>query len=277
MKKLSPLVVGAALTLFSTHPGFTQTSEELKALKSEIEALKQGQTIIQKELLEIKNLLLQKELQALRDVVQGKQAPPTGAQVPPTAAQPQTVALTVDGAPFKGDKNAKVTLIEFSDYQCPFCARHFSQTVPEIEKDYIQTGKVKYVFRDFPIESLHPQAFKGHEAANCAGEQGKYWEIHGRLFANQRAMSPKELSEHAQGLRLDLPKFQQCLDSGKYSAKIRKDQAEAQNAGVTGTPTFFLGLTEPNSSNVKGVRKLIGAQPYTAFKEAIDGLLSAQK
>ena len=149
--------------------------------------------------------------------------------------------------------------------------------MPQIERDYIKTGKVKYVFRNFPIESIHKEAFKAAEAANCAGEQGKYWEMHARLFAHQKALSPKDLSGHAQALGLDMPEFQQCLDSGKHATEIRNDIAEGQKSGVTGTPIFFLGFTDPKNSKVKVLRVIRGAQPYASFREAIDSLLSSQK
>jgi protein-disulfide isomerase len=93
--------------------------------------------------------------------------------------------VAIGDAPVKGNPNAKLTLIEFSDYQCPFCRRHAENTLPSLDKEYIATGKVRYVFHDFPLEAIHPQAFKAAEAAHCAGEQQKYWEMHGRLFANQ--------------------------------------------------------------------------------------------
>jgi len=245
------------MSLFSFQPGSTQTSEELKALRKDLEEIKRGQSNIQKELQEIKTLLR--------------------GRVPAPPPEPQNVVLEIKGDPFKGQPDAKLTLIEFSDYQCPFCARHVRETLPQLEREYIATGKIKYVFRNFPIESIHPLAFKAHEAANCAGEQGKYWEMNGRLFANQKAMSPKDLSDHAQALVLDMPKFQQCLDSGKHAAKIRSDLADGQKAGVQGTPSFFLGLTEPNDGIVKAVRIIRGAQPYAAFKAAIDSILAGQK
>ena len=245
------------VSLFSPQPGFTQTSEELKALGKEIESLKQGQSAIQKDLEEIKTLL------------RGRVATP-----PP---EPQNVVLSVKDDPFKGKKDAKLTLIEFSDYECPFCSRHFREVLPQIEREYLTTGKVKYVFRNFPIESIHPRAFKAHEAANCAGEQGKYWEMHDRLFANQNLLALKELPQHAKVLGLDGEKFQRCLDNGKQASKVRSDLADGQKAGVQGTPTFFLGLTEPNDANIKAAKIIRGAQPYAAFKTAIDGLLADQK
>src|SRR3990167_1145976 len=148
------------LLLFIHQPGLAQSAEDLKALKKDIEDLKKGQSEIQKELQEIKTLL------------RGRVATP-----PP---EPQNVVLSVKDNPFKGEKNAKITLIEFSDYQCPFCSRHSRDTLPQLEREYIASGKLKYVFRNFPIESIHPLAFKAHETANCAGEQGKYWEMQDR-------------------------------------------------------------------------------------------------
>ncbi len=130
------------------------------------------------------------------------------------------------------------------------------------------------MFRDWPIESLHPFAFKAAEAAQCAGEQGKYWEMHDRLFANQALLAPAELTKHAQAIALDATAFQQCLDSGKHAARIRKDLAEGQAAGVTGTPAFFVGWTVAGQATVKTVKDLRGAIPYAAFKQALDGLLA---
>lgn len=252
------IVIGAIfLSLLHAPPGHTQSSEELKALRKDIEGLKQGQSAIQKELQEIKSLL------------QGRAAPP-----PP---EPLNVVLNLKGDPFKGEKNATVTLVEFSDYQCPFCARHVRETLPPLEREFIATGKIKYVFRNFPIASIHPLAFKAHEAAHCSGEQEKYWEMHDRLFANSKALGAKDLSQHAQALALDLPKFQECLASGKHAEKIRTDLAEGQTAGVKGTPTFFLGLTEPNETQqITAVKIIRGAQPYAAFKQAIESLLSTK-
>ena len=132
------------------------------------------------------------------------------------------------------------------------------------------------MIRDFPLESIHPLAFKAAEATHCAGDQGKYWEMHDRLFGNQRELARKDLSKHAEALGLDVAAFDQCLDSGKHAGRIRKDMAEAQRLQTTGTPTFFLGLTDANGTQVKGT-KMSGAQPYDAFKAAIDRLLSAQK
>jgi len=146
-----------------------------------------------------------------------------------------------------------------------------------MEKEYIQTGKLKYVIRDFPLESIHKNAFKAAQAAYCAGQQGKYWEMHERLFVHQNALNPSDLPSHAQALALDAPTFHQCLESEQTAAVIRKDIEEGQKLGVRSTPTFLIGLTEQDGSRVKALKLLRGARVYTAFKSVLDGLLAAQK
>ena len=250
---LSGLVLLGFLTA-CTGQAQSQSNDDLK---KEIQSLKEGQQAIQKDLQEIKRLLA---------------ARPAGA----AAAAPEqalNAIISVDGVPFKGDKNARLTLVEFSEFQCPFCGRHVRETYPQLDKEYIQTGKVKYFFRDLPLESIHKNAFKASEAAHCAGEQGKFWEMHDRLFANQNSIELAMLAGHAQAIGVDANKFQACLDSGKYSVEIRKNIAEANKYGITGTPTFVIGLTQPNDPKTIKVLKVIrGAQNISAFKEALDSL-----
>src|SRR4030066_1699916 len=165
MKKFIFIIVLAVLGLTYSQSGYAQSSEELKAIKEDLKALKEGQANMQKELQEIKTLLKSRPAAA--------------------PAEPQNVVLNIYKAPFKGNKNAKLTLIEFSGFQCPFCSRHVQQTMPQLEKDYIKTGKVKYVFFDFPLD-FHKNAFRAAEAADCAREQGKFWEMHDKLFEDQK-------------------------------------------------------------------------------------------
>jgi protein-disulfide isomerase len=249
-----PLVVVLALSL-PAQSAFPQ-SYDLPALSKEIEALKEEQRAIRKVLQDLVN--------ALRE------------QGGPAAPDVRDLTLGV-GGPFQGSDGAMLTLVEFSDYECPFCGRHARETFPQIRRDYIETGKLRYVFRDAPIESIHPNAFKASEAARCAGEQAKYWEMHDRLFTNQAALAPAQLLLHAEAVGLDSQPFRQCLDSGKYAAVIRNDLDDGQKAGVRGTPTFFLGLTDAKTSQIRVVKMLIGAQPYVRFKEVIDTLLASPK
>lgn len=232
-----------------------QSPDDVKVLRKDVEELKQAQKAMQQQLDRLTNLLA------------GKQ----GAQ------GVENIILDLQGLPSMGNKDAKVTLVEFTDYQCPFCARYAVQTFPQILADYIKNGKVRYIVRDFPLDSIHPAAEKASEAAHCAGDQGKYWEMRQRLFENQRALGPKDLPVYARALNLDAGKFQQCLDAGKYASLVHKNATEGASAGVEGTPTFFLGMTEKNDSKLKAAKALRGAYPYAAFKEAIDSLLSSAR
>lgn len=222
-------------------------------LKKDIEILKEGMKSLQKDLQDIKTLL------------QSRQQPP----------QPQNVVLDLAGRAVKGDKAAKLALVEFTDYQCPFCARHVRDTDGQIEKEYIETGKLKHVQLDMPLEAIHKQAFKAAEAARCAGDQGKFWEMRSQLFGNQKTLDTWKT--HAEAVGLDAAQFDSCLNSGKYAAEVRKDMAQAQKAGITGTPAFLLATTDPASSKVRSVRFISGAQPFAAFKAQIDAVLAEQE
>ncbi len=188
------------------------------------------------------------------------------------------VKVSVDDDAVLGDKNAKVTLIDFSDYECPFCKRHFTDTYPQLKKDYIDTGKVKMVYRDLPL-SFHQNAPKEAEAAECARKQGGdsvYYKYHDQIFtkttSNGTGLALDQLPVIAKDIGLNVTKFQSCLDSGEMKGEVDKDLADAAKYGANGTPTFFIGKSS-NTGEIDGV-KLVGAQPYTAFKTIIDQELS---
>jgi len=213
---------------------------------------------LRKELAEIK-----KEVGEIKNLLQSALKPPNPPKV--------TAAVGVSGRPSLGRQDAPVTMVEFSDYQCPFCKRHFSAVYPILKKDYIDTGKLRYVFRDFPIAGLHPHAQKAHEAAYCAGEQNKYREMHDILFDNSQDLSIPALKRYATKIALNGDPFIACLESGKYAGEVEKEIAEGTQAGVNGTPAFFIG---PSGSGEKITGTLVsGAQPLTRFKQIIDDLL----
>lgn len=166
-----------------------------------------------------------------------------------------TIDVSIDDDPMRGNKDAPVTIIEFTDYQCPFCGRA-RPTVKKIIETY--GDKVHYVLRDFPL-SFHPYAQKAAEAAQCAGDQNKYWEYSDILWANARALDIPNLKKYAKEVGLDQAKFDQCLDSGKNAEEVKKDIADGSKAGVTGTPSFFING-----------QMLTGARPFEQFKEVID-------
>ncbi len=168
----------------------------------------------------------------------------------------QRLEVSVQGAPFKGTEKAPVTIVEFSDFHCPFCKRVVS-TLVQLESQY--GDKIKLVFRDFPIDSLHPGTSKAHEAARCANEQGKFWAYHDKLFASAPKSSPEIFKGLAKEVGLEAIAFEKCLSSGKYQAAIKKDIEEGTRAGVTGTPAFFING-----------RPLTGAQPLEAFARVIE-------
>ncbi len=195
----------------------------------------------------------------------------------PGQQAPLNVVLDLDNRKIKGDPNAPVTLVEFSDYQCPFCARHFKNTYPEIKKEYVDTGKVKIAFVDYALP-FHKLAPKASEATHCAGEQGKYWELHDVLFDNTKALQPDNLPKYAETAGVsDMGAFNKCLESGKYTELVDSGKALAQKAGVRGTPGFHLGLSTKDNKNIKSAKSIRGAVPFATFKNDIDALLADKK
>lgn len=191
---------------------------------------------------------------------------PTLAQPTPVVLDSQAIAKLGAKGFSKGDPNAKVTVVEFADYQCPFCERLFTQVIPSLDKEYVNTGKVRFVYRDYAF--LGQESTWSAEAARCANEQGKFWQYHDYLFTHQGAensgaFSKANLKKFAVALGLNASQFNTCLDSDKYATEVSQDFQEGQAAGVNGTPGSF----------VNGVM-INGAVPYATFKTAIDAALA---
>lgn len=186
------------------------------------------------------------------------------------AGRPLPVANVGDLKQVIGSPNAPVTMVEFTDMQCPYCKRYNSDTFPKIRELYVDTGKVKYYHVNFPLP-MHRDAQKAAEALYCALDQGKFWEMRSVVFSNQASISVDAIKGYAQNLGMDMKAFNECLDGGKSAERVEKDKARTQAAGVTGTPGFLIGATTPNGM-IKG--KLIsGAQPLQAFQQELDRLL----
>lgn len=182
------------------------------------------------------------------------------------AQPPAIVDVKTDTAYLLGNKDAKVKIVEFSDFQCPFCGSFFTSSFGQIKKDYIDTGKVTFYLRNYPLP-FHQNAEKAAEAAECAGEQGKFWEYHDVLFGKQSSWSNTDgvtdFKQYASDLKLDTAKFNSCLDTDKYKNKIAADINDGNSYGVSGTPTFYING-----------KQLVGAQPYSVFQQAIDSELA---
>ena len=249
------LIVSALF--FPAIPCFAQADSQIdQELRDEIAALQKGQEKMREDLAEIKRILQQ-------------------GQRPATAPRGPNVAdktFDLGDNPVRGSDGAKIALLEFTDYQCPYCFRHTTQTQPQIEREYIETGKIRYVSFDMPIASLHPLAFKASEASHCADDQGKFWEMREQLFANQRNLEP--WNAHAEALGLDVAQYEECLSSGKHADAVRSNMAEAQKAGASGTPSFVVGLVDDQDSRkVHGLTFIRGAQSFAVFKVALDDAL----
>jgi protein-disulfide isomerase len=189
----------------------------------------------------------------------------------PTKQPSIPLEISEDNDPVIGNPDAPITIIEFSDFQCPFCARFHIQTLPTIMEEYIEKGSVKLVFRDFPIQSIHPNAVPASVAAECANEQGKFKQMHDILFEKQNEWSNLEtvyaielFNQYSEQINLEQEQFSSCLSTAKYVKEIQNDLDDGRTYGVTGTPGFFIGNQQI------GFVELKGAQPFESFKNVID-------
>jgi protein-disulfide isomerase len=225
------------------------------AIEQEVAALKQNQESMRQELEDIKKWMADH-----------------------TPRKPQSFKpspLNISGAPVLGKPEAPVTLVEFTDYQCPYCKRHAIGTLPQIVKAYVETGKLKYVLRDFPLNRIHPDAAKLAEAVLCAGDQGKSWEMHDHIFKAKKSPNPGELPKQAGALGLDAKAFEACMQTNKYAGQVEESLAEGGKLGMRGTPGFFLGKTDSNDpGKITATEMISGAQAFPTFEKAINKLLA---
>lgn len=256
VKKMVLLLICLGVSQFGYAQAQTEKQEqpqdELSTLRTDIRALQAEQQQIITRLEELKHLLQ-----------------PNGQ---PIRSESPT-ALDIRGDNFRGDGGARVAIIEYADFECPYCGDYERKTFPQLLSDYIETGKVKYFYRDLPLP-MHAHALPAARAARCAGEQGKFWEMHDSLFARQDALSAPAVLDRARTLGLDKEKFSECLSSEKYTADIQKSASEAEKMGIDGTPTFFLGLVKQDG-NIAIDKRIQGSAPFAVFKSEIDALLAS--
>jgi protein-disulfide isomerase len=253
----------ATITIAQQSP---QQNQDLVTLKNDVQQLKTQQQLILDRLDELKKLLNSRR----------------GDNPQPAIKLPDTIG--VDGERFRGEATATVAIIEYGDIECPFC-RHFKQDIyPRIFDDYIKTGKARFYYRDMPL-TFHEHALPAARAEHCAGEQGKFWEMHDSLFTDKPGMigpggrkavlTQSDIDERARTLAIDTAKLDDCIASTRYADLIKRNSDEAAKMNIEGTPTFLIGTIGPNGNIVSVKKPLVGAQSFEVFKSAIDPLLSA--
>jgi protein-disulfide isomerase len=194
-------------------------------------------------------------------------------QAPPAPAPPATAKLNLQGTPMLGSKDAPLTMVEFTDYQCPFCQQFHVKTFPDLKKNFIDTGKVRFYSRDLPLDALHPNAIRAAQAARCADEQGQFWKLRDIMSAHPDKLDMENLMADAEDLKMDGKAFRGCVESGKYKDVVESDVMEAMRVGADGTPSFVIGKSTPQG--VDG-ELLAGARPFGDFVREISKMESAK-
>jgi protein-disulfide isomerase len=250
MRSLSILALSVLATMSAT--ASQPDKDELTTLKDQVAQLNAQQQQILASLDELKKMMKGPGQPALKP--------------PPT--------MSVAGELYKGEPAAKVAIIEYADFQCPFCRRFESQVYPNIRDSYIRTGKLKYFHRDMPLV-FHQGAMPAARAVHCASEQGKFWEMHDSLLGDTASLSPADIDERAGKLGINVSELDKCIASDRFADIIQRGISEASAMQISGTPTFIIGTLDANG-NVMSVKKtVVGASPFEAFKAAIDPLLAA--
>jgi protein-disulfide isomerase len=214
------------------------------------------------------------ELKQIRQLLENQQTAAAQAKVAaaPAPAPSDKVKMAVgEGWQVLGRADAPVTMVEFNDYQCPFCRRFEADTFPQLKKNFIDTGKVRYVVRDLPLD-IHPNALPASEAVHCAAEQNKFWQMHDAIMQDTATdLSADAILKYGEKVNLEMTAFNACINAKKFAADIQRDTAEANTLGISGTPSFVIGKSA--SDQIDGVR-VVGAVPYSVFESAINDKLS---
>lgn len=252
-----------AAILLSGGPASGQLEPDLEVLRQELERVRAE--------LEEQRAIISKLKETVGRLEQAsKAAKGRGAQ----AEQAKVVTVSTDRRPFKGDREAPVTLVEFSDFQCQYCARFFHDVLPALERDLIASGKLRFVYRHYPLP-VHAHARPAAQAANCAQRQGKFWEMHDWLFAHQAALDESAFARAGRDLSLDVAAYDACRDSPEVRAEVDQDVRDAVKAGVRGTPAFVIGRSEPNGTVTGEVA--VGVHSVEAIREQLEMLTATAR
>ena len=244
------------LSAAADQPNDSASQKTSPSIQQQLDELKQGQERLIKEVEEIRKLLPQR---------------PARPEFNSKPAAPNVSSVNVFGEPFRGANTARVAIVEYSNFDCSFCGKFARTVFPRLDEDYISPGKVRYYFRDLP-EPHETNAWLKARAARCAGDQGKFWEMHELLFANQIATS-QDLPTLAQAIGLDSEKFNECLSTEKYLVNIERSVAGAKRMDLFGTPAFLIGSLSEDGGFVTVKKVLVGAESYDSLKGVLDPLL----
>jgi protein-disulfide isomerase len=250
-------------------PAPATTASQKNPVQKQIEELREGQAEIRQELAAIRRLLEESRVRA------GAPARSDATAAGAEGSGLKNILVDVEGEGFRGDRSARMAIVEYSDFDCSYCGKYVREVYPELDKAYIQPGKVKYFFRDLPGPG-ETNAVAKARAARCAGEQGKFWEMHDRLFASQADPALPSPESHAKALGLDLGRFHACLAGDRYSESIRLSIDGAKKAGIYGTPAFLLGTMSEDGKLLTVSKLLVGGESFEPIKTALDELLSAK-
>jgi protein-disulfide isomerase len=232
------------------------TSDELRALLNDVREMKLQQTKLLEGMEDIKRLV-------------SSSSSATTAAVPP-------VVTEVSGDQFRGDSAATVVIIEYGDFECVFCREFERDTYPQIRDAYILSGKVRYYFRDLPLQ-IHPFAMASARAARCATEQSRFWQMHDELLRGEAQLTPGDIDRHAQKIGIDIGRLDACMASDRYAEAIRNSAQSAGKFGIRGTPTFLIGNLDSNGTTVTIKTTMKGSQPFASFKTALDPFFGAPR
>jgi protein-disulfide isomerase len=257
---LRTVMIGAlaacmSCTAANAQPTAAAQARDLANMKEDVQLLKAQQRQILDSLDDLKKLL-------------------KTANSPPTVKVPDTISVA--GEAFKGEANASLAIIEYADFECPFCRRFDHSTFPQIRDSYIQTGKVKYFYRDLPLP-FHPHSMPAARAVHCAQDQGKQWEMRESLFSDPPLQSAEDIDTRAAKLGIDTAKLDQCMASERFADVIQRSMSDASGMQISGTPTFVIGTLGADGNLVNVKKTVVGAFPFEAFKAAIDPLLAPPK
>ena len=244
--------------VFLAVPMAAHAAEDVHALKNEVEMMRKDMDEIKRVLISILPVLVKNE------GVDGSQQ-----VVPPQRVEtPQSATVSIDGSPSMGKSDVPLVLVEFSDYECPFCARFNAEVLKQVKREYIDTGRLRFVYKDFPLP-FHQNAMKASMAARCAGEEGRYWEMHDALLESQQNLG--DVDGFVKRTGLNAATFNECMKSRKYENAVQMDLNDGRELGINGTPTFILGRLDASGKVTGNV--IQGAMPYAVFKTKIEALL----